>query len=396
MSMLHLAAALDHGRYAPRVVFTRAGPILDFARELAVPARVVPLRSVFFRSAHVPLRARTVVPFLVHFWPTVRGAQALVRAERPELVHLNTSVLIPVAIGVRRERVPVVWHVREVVNNGSPVGRLESNWIARLADCVVANSQVVADGFRGRPCPVVRVHNAIDLNRFGDRAAGRQGALRNELGIAPDAPVVGIIGSVQAVKGHFVFAEAARLVLAAVPQAVFLVVGGGVAEGYAGSWRGRLKRRLGLPLDARERLRQRVAELGLAERFRFAGFRQDVGPVIAAMDVLAFPTLAAEGFGRPLIEAMAMGRPVVASDIGPSREILGDEAGLLVPPGDAGTLAGALTSLLTDAERRARMGRAGRRRVEAQFTLEQHVRAIESIYDELLERGARRGAGRSG
>lgn len=393
VSMLQLAAALPLDRYFPLAVFTHPGPILGIARNLGVSARVVPLRSAFFHSAHVPVRLRMLVNFSLHFWSTVRAARLLVREERPDLVHLNTSVLIPAAIAIKRERVPLVWHVREVINTGSWVGRLQASAIARLADCVVVNSSVVAQGFNGRG-RVVRVHNAVDLSRFDQRAMERRDAVRAELAIPPSVPVVGIVGSVQAVKGHYMLVAAARYVLEAVPEAVFLVVGGGAPPGYAGSWKGRLKRRLRLPLDEEERMRRMVQRSGLASQFRFAGYRHDIATAIAAIDVLAFPSLAAEGFGRPLIEAMAMSRPVVASDIGPSREILGEGTGALVPPADPQGLAAALIRFLNDATAREEAGRRGRLRVENGFTLDSHVRAVADIYQDVLASDTRASARR--
>ncbi|HTD79481.1 MAG TPA: glycosyltransferase family 4 protein, partial [Chloroflexota bacterium] len=93
----------------------------------------------------------------------------------------------------------------------------------------------------------------------------------------------------------------------------------------------------------------------------------------------AFPSLEPEGFGRPIIEAMALARPVVATDVGPSAELLGTEAGRLVPA-DAARLANALTDLLSSPEERWRTGRAGRARVETCFTLERQVAEMSAVY----------------
>jgi glycosyltransferase involved in cell wall biosynthesis len=105
--------------------------------------------------------------------------------------------------------------------------------------------------------------------------------------------------------------------------------------------------------------------------------------MLAATDVLVFPSLEPEGFGRPIIEAMALRRPVVATEVGPSRELLGPEGGLLVPP-DPGALANAITALLDDPPRRVRMGSAGRLRVEQCFTLEQQVEQMSGVYRRAL------------
>jgi glycosyltransferase involved in cell wall biosynthesis len=132
-------------------------------------------------------------------------------------------------------------------------------------------------------------------------------------------------------------------------------------------------------LDALEALQRDAAARGLSSQITVTGFRHDVPRLLAATDVLAFPSLAPEGFGRPIIEAMAMARPVVATDVGPSHELLGPDAGLLVAP-DAESLARGLAELLDTSERRARMGQAGRRRVEACFTLDRQVTEMSAIY----------------
>src|SRR5207248_4885897 len=142
-------------------------------------------------------------------------------------------------------------------------------------------------------------------------------------------------------------------------------VTGGVSPAYAHSWKGRLKRTVNMPLDNLDAL-MRQSKPG---QLHVTGFRQDIPHVLAATDVLVFPSLLPEGFGRPIIEAMAAERPVVATDVGPSRELLGPDAGLLVPP-DAHALAHAITRMLANAALRERMGAAGRRRVAECFSLD--------------------------
>jgi glycosyltransferase involved in cell wall biosynthesis len=184
------------------------------------------------------------------------------------------------------------------------------------------------------------------------------------------------IGSVQRPKGHWLLLDAfARLD----GRTRLVLVCGGAGPDYARSPRGRVKRALGLPLDSLDALLRDARARGLADRIVVTGFRRDVPGLLAAADVLAFPSLAAEGFGRPIIEAMAMTRPVVATDVGPSAELLGTEAGLLVPP-EAGALADALAELLASPERRVDMGQAGRRRVEACFGLDRQVAQMSAIY----------------
>jgi glycosyltransferase involved in cell wall biosynthesis len=162
-----------------------------------------------------------------------------------------------------------------------------------------------------------------------------------------------------------------------------LVAGGVDTVTYGRTARGRVKRALGLPFDSLGALRHDAARLDLSHRIHVTGFRRDVARVLAAADVLAFPSLAPEGFGRPIIEAMATARPVVATNIGPSAELLGPDAGRLVPP-DASSMAEAIAELLWDPGERMRMGSAGRQRVEAYFGLDCQVSQMSALYREVV------------
>ena len=382
--MLQLAAALNRGRYAPLALFTEPGPIFDFARELGVPAQVLPLRSAFCYGAQVPVRFRMSIAFLSHFWSTVRATRQFLAEYKPDLVHLNTSVLVPVAMGVKRAGIPLVWHVREVPGLHPRLRRWQTGTILRLADHVITTSEYVRAAFATKS-HTTAVHNAVRTEFFSLDTETVRNRIRAEFGLSSAVLVVGMIGSVQAEKGHYLLLEAARTLVRSLPEARFLIVAGGVGPEYASSWKGRLKRGFGIPFDNLEKMRLLVAESGLERHFIFTGFRQDIPEVLTAVDVLAFLPQAAEGFGRPLIEAMAIGCPVVASDIGPSREILGDSSGILIPPSESSSLTEALLRLLRDPALRVRLGQTGRQRVRSHFTLEQHVQAVEAVYQKVLE-----------
>ena len=192
-----------------------------------------------------------------------------------------------------------------------------------------------------------------------------------------------IVGSVQRPKGHWLLLDA----LPHLPSDVHLVlVTGGAPPEYGQTLRGRLKRTLGLPLDNLGAYLRDAQARGLADRMHVTGFRSDIPQVVAAADVLAFPSLLPEGFGRPIIEAMAAERPVVATDVGPSRELLGTHAGLLVPP-DARLLADAVADLLDNPARRAQMGQAGRQRVADCFPLDRQVADMSAVFRQVAALG---------
>jgi len=131
-------------------------------------------------------------------------------------------------------------------------------------------------------------------------------------------------------------------------------------------------------------------ELGLVDTVAFKPFQMDVPVVMSALDVLVLASTSPEPFGRVLIEAMAAGKPVVATDAGASREIIDDGVqGLLVPPRDAEALARSVVYLLTHRDAAAAMGRKGQARVDERFGSQQYVEGVQAVYRELLEGTAR-------
>lgn len=205
------------------------------------------------------------------------------------------------------------------------------------------------------------VYNGIDLQRF--QPVSDLGAAKSALGFAPDDLIVGVTAHLTRKKGHRYFLEAAARVAAQVPRAKFLLVGEG---------------------REREALETQVRAANLQDRVIFAGFQEDVLPYFAAMDVLVLPTISKEGFGRVLVEAGAMEKAVISTQIGGTAEVVAHgESGLVVEAGQVEALAEAMLLLLGDQALRTRMGKAGRKRALALFSVEQMVASTEAVYREV-------------
>lgn len=371
VSLVRLVERLDRTRFQPIVALPSDGPLVARLETAGCPVAIVPRMK--------KLTSRHGVAFLALFalnYPfAIRRLAQLVRDERVDLVHTNT---IHNLYGVGAARVtgrPHVWHVREIVWQSGPIRRLE-RWLAGFADRVVVTSDAVggmfADGRGGLAPNVRKVPNGVDLHEF--RPGPPDGRVQADLGLPGEAPLVGVVCRLDAWKGVDVFLRAAAQVAAVVPAARFVVVGGAIA---------------GQEAHARE-LEQLAGSLGLGDAVRFAGWRYgpaDMPGVFRALSVLVLPSKEPEPFGLVLLEAMACGVPVVATDHGGPREIcVTGETGLLAPPGDATALAGAIRSLLADPGRAREMGMAGRQRVEALYDQRETVRRLEAMYDELLDR----------
>ena len=230
-----------------------------------------------------------------------------------------------------------------------------------FADLVIAVSMRMADTLRAsgyRPTSVTHIHNGVDLRAVVPTRTTDD--VRRELGIDPHALVIGTAGRLSPVKGHAGLLRAARLVLERRPDARFLIVGGG-------------------PLHAE--LLDQAAKLGIAGACVFSGPRHDVHDLIAAMDIFVLPSLA-EGIPMALLEAMALGRPVVATAVGGVPEV--DPGSRHRHAGRARRRAGARRRLPA-ADRRSRVGRRrvgarGRRLVEERFSHERSGRALLAAY----------------
>jgi glycosyltransferase involved in cell wall biosynthesis len=292
-----------------------------------------------------------------------------------DLVHSHYSrdlwTIVPAL--QRRERTPLV--LTKHLGTQKPKRDWLHRAIYRRVDHVVAISEVIRRNLLAthplRPEQVTVVHHGVDLSQFTPETID-PGAVRRELGLAPEHLVVGMIGRVQISKGYLEFLAMARQITAEIPQARFLLVGE-ASRGETGE---------------AEIILAKIREWQLEKAVRHLGFRRDVPRLLAAMDIFVFPSHA-EAFGLALIEAMAMAKPVVASNCDGVLDIVSDrQTGLMVPPRQAAALSQAVLSLARNPVQRLEMGRRGREHVLKFFALDRMLNAIESVYHTTLSKAA--------
>jgi len=206
--------------------------------------------------------------------------------------------------------------------------------------------------------PVVTIYNGIDLSRFDYTA--KHPEKRAELNILPNDVVVGIVANLIPVKDQFSFIRAASQVLKKLRNVKFLLVGDGALRGE---------------------LKELAENLGIQDSVYFLGKRKDVPQLLSIMDVFVLCSLS-EGMSNALLEAMAMAKPVVVTDVGGNTETVEHEKnGLLVPPQNPTTLSDSILKLLTDKELAGKLSYAARREVERKFSSEVMVRKMERLYE---------------
>jgi glycosyltransferase involved in cell wall biosynthesis len=344
-----LASGLDRARYRSVVCLFRDGWLRDRCERLGVETHVVPMRGMLDLG-----------------W--LRRFTRLLRDRRVAVIHAHEfGANTYGTLAGRLAGVPAV----ATVHGRSYYADCRRRRLAyRVVSCAAAMVAVSEDVKRfvveatGVPAGRVRVvlNGVAAATPVPEETRAR---LRAELGIRDGERVVTVVGSLYPVKGHRYLLEAVPRVLESFPSTVFLIAGRGGCEGD---------------------LREQARGLGIETRVRFLGLRGDVPVLLAASDVFVLPSLS-EGLSIAILEAMAAGRPVVATRVGGNPElVLHGQTGVLVPPADPPALASAMVGVLTDPEASRRLGEEGRRLVTDRFGIDAMVKQYEAIYDAALGR----------
>ena len=385
LSLLYLLQQLDRDLYEPVVLCLAYGPMVERFQAEGIETHVITNVSDFSHTTLVWYGGKLLWQLLgkvLRFWPSVAACRRALRHFQPDLVHINSSTLAAAARAARLEGIPVVWHIREPLERGY-VG-LRRSWLRReincLSDCTIAISE--HDAAQLIPSPRVRViNNFVDFSTF-DRNIPSSTA-RAKLNISSAQHLVTMLGGCSEPKGTLPFVEALTLVRQQVPHVSFLVVGRKPRVGASEPDRAWLRRLL--RMDSYDRSVIQAANETIAMGYiRFSGQRSDIPELLAASDLIVFPSIVPH-FGRPIIEAGAMAKPVVASDLaGPQDLVVNGETGLLAPPGDAAGLARCIVSILTDPSHAQDMGEAGYRRARALYKAQRNSASTFAVYDEIL------------
>ena len=264
--------------------------------------------------------------------------------------------------------IPTVLHEHANLTDTPWFQKVADKALAPYTDIALAVSQSTADfTIQARLLPPDRtkvVYLGVPLEEFSrEWSAGEVGAARASLGIPDGTFAMGTVTRLMPSKGNQYLVDAAREVFAAVPEARIYVVGEG---------------------ELQPELEAQARTLGLGDRFVFSGFRRDVAQVLAALDLLVFPSLW-EGTPLTVLEALAMGKPIVATDADGLQDVLtnGTDA-MMVPRRDPTSLAQAMISLAHNPTERARLG-ANARRTGATYDIALFVRKMERLYEMLVE-----------
>ncbi len=349
--LMDLMQHLDPARFAPVLVAPGPGALVDWALTNDIPHY---LCAEGDWSSRTGLMRRSL------------QLMGIIARSMPQLVHAAAPMCyraLGVAAGLAR--VPRICHL------GFPPeeGELQRGFVAGPEAVIGCYEQQATEQaaliHRIRPdCRVIGIPNGIDVERFRPTGPADEDCLRWRFGARQ---VVAILGHVSEVKGYPAFIDAAALINQALPDTAFVAIGGETTQqGF------------------RNEVLSHAARLGIQDRLHLIGFQDQVAPILRAVDVVTLPSLA-EGFPLAALEAMACGKPVVASDVGGVPEAIVDgQHGLLIPPASPRMLADAVLGLLTNPDRAQALGAAARRRVQDHFTVEKFAARVQELYGSLL------------
>ncbi len=368
ISLLNCIARLNQDKYSPLLICPPNGPLVSKALSMGV--RVETIRLPHLTFTHNPLK---LLFFPLSILRTRYHLKPLIRKNNIDLMHANSiRAGILGTLAASSARIPIVWHIRDFLPDNL-LARIV-RWISGFgAKRIIAISRAIKGEFsvsQEQEEKTVIIYDGVNLQEY-DCSMIDVNQTKHALGIAGAFPVVGIIGQIINWKGQKEFIQAAAQIVKTFPEAKLLVIGEAL-----------FRKKETIPY--KNELIKLVAELGLAEKVIFTGFREDIPGIISTLDIVVLASWK-EPLGLAQLEAMAMGKPVVATNAGGTREVVEDGVtGILIPPKNPRAIADAVIGLVKKSDALRDMGKAGHKRVEQNYSLDIHVEKVEHLYKEIL------------
>jgi len=360
-----IAKYLNKDVYNTYIICTRrGGPLLDALTAQGI--KVYILKSKFTKFI-------TFLPFIFGALKAIFELAHIIKQHKIKIIHthLHGSSEILGFISGKLVGVPVIVTTCHGLNGWFKKYRylkklLYSFIVNHSQKLISVSSQVqnsITQYVKLNPRKLIVIKSGIDIsesNLHGDPVS-----MRSSLGLSNSVKVVTTVGNLRIEKGHYYLIRSIPTIIAKYPEAKFLFVGDGVLRNY---------------------LENEVVELALVNYVVFLGHRNDISNILSISNLFVLPSLA-EGLPLALLEAMAMGVPVIATDLPIMREIIvNNKTGVLVPIKNSFSIAKAILELLTDLPRAAEIGIAGKYIVARQYNAKHMVKQIEDLYLHLLKR----------
>ena len=388
VSLLENAIFLKEEGYKVKIIFYQKGPMISRAIDLGIDSIYIPIKSIFFYGAHIKLKISMIIKFLIYFPFSYLKIKNIIEFEKPEVILLNTSIHLTSAIAAKNSGVSVVWYIRESLGENKFFRLWQSNIIKKYSDQIILVSNYLKKYFPNQD-NLKTVYNSIDLKKYSIKKDYYNDKIRKKYNIGKNVFLICMIGSVQKVKGHFLLINLAKELKKINLDFHFLLIGASSVKinntktDYIDRLKLFIKNIIHYPIDNADRMQRIIDKKNLSKYFSLTSGKYEIPEIVSATDIVAFLSMKPEGFGRPLIEGMAMGKPILAINIGPTKEIIGNDSGILIDDFDANKIAKILLNLSKNNDMYNYYASNGEKRVkdffQAKDLYKKILRIIENI-----------------
>ncbi|MFI0414683.1 MAG: glycosyltransferase family 4 protein [Candidatus Thiodiazotropha sp.] len=378
-SLLYLTSGLDRTKYDPMVVFHEEHSLLPEYIKAGVKTLIVPPYKPISLLSDNKYLARLNVIFTIFQKPANLLGYLLISSFRKkrllkknniDLLHLNNSVLRnnDWMIGAYLAGIPCITHERGINDHYHLISRL----LANKLKAIISISNSVTDTLKRNGITnenILTIHNGIDPKAVREKITNQD--IRNKLGLNEDQQIIGVMGNIREWKGQEVAVRAMRKIVDEYPNTVCLLIGDTAKE----------------DMHYEERLHTLIRELGLGSNIIFTGYIKNVSDYLNILQIVLHTSIEPEPFGRVLIEAMSLSKPLVAAGDGAVPEIVVNEkTGLIFKPGDHECLAELVIKLLQHKQYAENLGKEGYIRLLEYFHINVNIEKTQLLYDKILSK----------
>ena len=363
--LLELIKGLDSKEFEAHVILPNDGVLVEALRQVGAQVSVLDypiLRRKYFNP-------KGIADYIRSYNFYAKQIALYAREHSIDMVHNNTAAVLEGIYLKRKLKLPLIWHVHEIIVKPKAISDFINMLMGRYADKIVTVSQAVANHIKQSPfikdSQVEVIYNGVDNAVYYPMDAS---SIREKFDIAQDALVIGMIGRVNAIKGQNDFIEAVEPLLEKNEQAVAFLAGG-VFPGE--EWR-------------LEELDKRIASSSVVSQIQRIDYYDKTSELYNMFDIFVLPSIKPDSLPTVVLEAMACSKPVVGYNNGGIAEmVVDDKSGCLVKPNRPQELSNAISLLLDSSEKREKFGRVGYQRQKELFSLESYIKNFSEFYDNL-------------
>ena len=360
--LLELIKGLDSKEFEAHVILPNDGVLVEALRQVGAQVSVLDypiLRRKYFNP-------KGIADYIRSYNFYAKQIALYARQHSIDMVHNNTAAVLEGIYLKRKLKLPLIWHVHEIIVKPKAISDFINMLMGRYADKIVTVSQAVANHIKQSPfikdSQVEVIYNGVDNTVYYPMDAS---SIREKFDIAQDALVIGMIGRVNAIKGQNDFIEAVEPLLEKNEQAVAFLAGG-VFPGE--EWR-------------LEELDKRIASSSVVSQIHRIDYYDKTSELYNMFDIFVLPSIKPDSLPTVVLEAMACSKPVVGYNNGGIAEmVIDDKSGCLVKPNRPQELSNAISLLLDSSEKREKFGRVGYQRQKELFSLESYIKNFSELY----------------